>query len=133
MPARRVRILLGKMGEGFKETLLNLARNFREAGYEVIYTELQEPEAIVRSAIQESVDHIGITTLPGTNIQAFAEINQLLREQGADRISVTAGGYLDDEDVPKVRAMGVMAFFPKGTTFDELIEWSHENIKVKNV
>lgn len=133
MPARRVRILLGKMGEGFKETLLNLARNFREAGYEVIYTELQEPEAIVRSAIQESVDHIGITTLPGTNIQAFAEINQLLREQGADRISVTAGGYLDDEDVPKVRAMGVMEFFPKGTTFDELIEWSRENIKVNNV
>jgi methylmalonyl-CoA mutase C-terminal domain/subunit len=133
MPARRVRILLGKMGEGFKETLLNLARNFREAGYEVIYTELEEPEAIVRSAIQESVDHIGITTLPGTNIQAFAEINQLLREQGADRISVTAGGYLDDEDVPKVRAMGVMEFFPKGTTFDELIEWSRENIKVKNV
>lgn len=133
MPARRVRILLGKMGEGFKETLLNLARNFREAGYEVIYTELQEPEAIVRSAIQESVDHIGITTLPGTNIQAFAEINQLLREQGADRISVTAGGYLDDEDVPKVRAMGVMEFFPKGTTFDELIEWLRENIKVKNV
>jgi methylmalonyl-CoA mutase C-terminal domain/subunit len=133
MPARRVRILLGKMGEGFKETLLNLARNFREAGYEVIYTELEEPEAIVRSAIQESVDHIGITTLPGTNIQAFAEINQFLREQGADRISVTAGGYLDDEDVPKVRAMGVMEFFPKGTTFDELIEWSRENIKVKNV
>jgi methylmalonyl-CoA mutase C-terminal domain/subunit len=133
MPARRVRILLGKMGEGFKETLLNLARNFREAGYEVIYTELEEPEAIVRSAIQESVDHIGITTLPGTNIQAFAEINQFLREQGADRISVTAGGYLDDEDVPKVRAMGVMEFFPKGTTFDELIEWSRGNIKVKNV
>lgn len=57
MPLRRVRILLGKIGEGHKETQLNLAKRFGEAGFEVIYTDLQEPEAIVRSAIQESVDH----------------------------------------------------------------------------
>jgi methylmalonyl-CoA mutase C-terminal domain/subunit len=57
MSERKIRILLGKLGQGHKEAQLALARSFSEAGFEVIYTELQEPEAIIRSALQESVDH----------------------------------------------------------------------------
>ena len=130
MAARKGRILLGKLGEGHKEAQLNLARNLSEAGFEVIFTELQEPEAIVKSALQEAVDHIGITTLPGCDIHAFKEIIRLLKNEKAGYISVTAGGFLDDDDISRVKEMGVMAFFPKGTTFEGLIEWAQENIKV---
>jgi len=131
MEERKIRILLGKFGEGHKETVLALARNFSEVGFEVIFTELQEPDAIVRSAIQESVDHIGITTLPGTDIQAFAEIKRLLKKENSDYITVTAGGFLDEKEIPLIKEMGVMEFFPKGTSFEELIEWSKENIRHK--
>ena len=96
-----------------------------------IYTELKAPEAIVRSALHESADHIGITTLRGADIQAFEEILRLLKAENAGSISVTAGGFLDDEDIERIKKMGVMAFFPKGTTFDEIVEWSRENIKIK--
>ena len=129
MYVRKGRILLGKLGEGHKEAMLNLAKNLSEAGFEVIYTELQHPESIVNSALQESVDHIGITTLPGADIQAFQEIIRLLKLQKADHISVTAGGFLDDDDIPRIREMGVMEFFPKGTTFEEIVDWSQKNIK----
>jgi methylmalonyl-CoA mutase C-terminal domain/subunit len=129
MGERKIRILLGKLGEGRKEALLALARNFSEAGFEVIYTELQEPDSIVSSALQESVDHIGITTLPGADIQAFAEITRLLKKQKSDYITVTAGGFLDKNEIPLLKDMGVMEFFPKGTPFEELIEWSKENIR----
>jgi len=131
MTARKGRVLLGKLGEGHKEAQLNLAKNLGEAGFEVIYTELQDPESIVNSALQESVDHIGITTLPGADIMAFEKIIGLLKKQEADHISVTAGGLLDDEDIPRIRQMGVMAFFPKGTSFETIVEWSLENIKAK--
>ena len=131
MQERKIRILLGKFGEGHKEAVLALARNFSEVGFEVIFTELQEPQAIVRSAIQESVDHIGITTLPGTNIQAFAEMKKLLTEEHSEHITVTAGGFLDEKDIALIEEMGVMKFFPKGTSFEELIEWSKKNIKHK--
>ena len=131
MKERKIRILLGKFGEGHKETVLALARNFSEVGFEVIFTELQEPDAIVRSAIQESVDHIGITTLPGTDIQAFAEIKRLLKKENSDYITVTAGGFLDEKEIPLIKEMGIMEFFPKGTSFEELIEWSKENIRHK--
>lgn len=131
MPERKIRILLGKLGEGHKETQLALARSFSEAGFEVIYTELQEPEAIIRSALQESVDHIGITVLPGADIKAFAKIQNLLKEECNAYITVTAGGILDEADIASLRGMGVMKFFPKGTSFDELIEWSKKSITPK--
>lgn len=130
MTGRTGRILLGKLGEGHKEAQLNLAKNLGKAGFEVIYTELQEPEALVRSALHESADHIGITTLEGADIQAFEEILRLLKAENADYISVTAGGFLEDKDIERIKKMGVTAFFPKGTTFEEIVDWSLKNIKV---
>jgi len=129
MSNRRVRILMGKFGEGYESAMLHLARVFSEAGFEVIYTELQDPRAIVTSAIQESVDHIGITTLPGADIELFSGILALLKEMGAERVQVTAGGILPEEDIPRVKAMGVVEFFPRGTTYAELIDWSRKNIR----
>jgi methylmalonyl-CoA mutase C-terminal domain/subunit len=127
-----VRILLGKLGEGHKQALLNLAKSLSEAGFEVIYSELQEPAAIVKSALQESVDHIGITVLPGGEVQALEKILLLLKEEEAGHIRVTAGGTLDDEDLARVMEMGVMAVFPKGTIFAELVEWSRHNIMIEH-
>ena len=131
MAERKIRALLGKLGEGHNEALLNLAKRLGDAGFEVIYTELQEPDALVRSAIQESVDHIGITTLPGADIRVFQKIKDVLKKEKADHITITAGGFLDEEDIPKIEKAGVMKFFPKGVSIDELIEWSKENIKPK--
>ena len=129
MAERKIRILLGRLGEGYKEALLNLAKSLGDAGFEVIYTELQEPEAIVKSALQESVDHIGITTLPGVDIGAFEEIRRILKEEASDHITITAGGFLEEEDIPKIKAMGVMEFFPKGTSLRKLTAWARANIR----
>ncbi|MCU0587338.1 MAG: cobalamin-dependent protein [Syntrophobacteraceae bacterium] len=129
MAERRVRILMAKFGEGYEMAIMKLARAFSEAGFEVIYTELRDPQAIVNSAIQESVDHIGVTTLPGAHIESFSTLIGLLQKEGAGHIRITAGGFLDDASIPRVKAMGVVEFFPKGTTYEELIDWAGRNIK----
>lgn len=129
MGDRMVRILMAKLGDGFDDAMLRLAMVFREAGYEVIYTDAQNPRTIVLSAIQESVDHIGITTLKGADIENFAKIVELLAKENAADIGVTAGGFLADEDIPRIKEMGVMKLFPLGTPFSELVEWAKENIK----
>jgi methylmalonyl-CoA mutase C-terminal domain/subunit len=129
MGKRMIRILLAKLGEGHKGSQLNLAKRFGNAGFEVIFTDLQDPEAIAYSALQESVDHIGITTLPGADIERFQKIRRALKNLGMEDITITAGGFLDEVDVPKIRAMGVKKFFSAGTPVEELIEWSKENIR----
>ncbi len=128
MEERKVRILMAKCGEGYDAAVMSLSRAFSEAGFEVIYTDLQEPLAIVASAIQESVDHIGVTTLPQADISFFAKIFELLAKEEAEQIKITAGGFLSDEDIAKIKAMGVIEFFPRGTTYQELIDWARKNI-----
>jgi methylmalonyl-CoA mutase, C-terminal domain len=129
MNRRKVRILMARIGEGFNNAMHNLASAFSKAGFEVIYTDSQDPRAIVSSAIQESVDHIGITTLPGADLNEFAKIFELLKQEGESEINVTAGGFLEEESIPIIKEMGVLEFFPKGTTYEQLIEWSRRNIK----
>ena len=129
MSKRKARILMAKCGDGYEEAMLKLARSFSEAGYEVIYTDLQDPRAIVATAIQESVDHIGITALPGAQIDFFSEMFNLLAKEDMTHIRVTAGGYLAENDVAKIKKMGVVEFFPKGTSHAQLIEWSKKNVE----
>jgi methylmalonyl-CoA mutase C-terminal domain/subunit len=72
MPIEKLRILLAQFGGGYKNAMLGLAYASCMVGFEVVYSELSNPEAIVDCAIQESVDHIGITTLPGATVEDFA-------------------------------------------------------------
>ena len=81
------------------------------------------------SALQESVDHIGITILEGADIYAFDEIRKLLKKENCEHITITAGGVLEENEIPLLKEMGVMKFFPQGTSFDDLIEWSGKNIR----
>ena len=51
-------------------------------------------------------------------------MQRILKKQSSDHSTVTAGGTLDESDIDSLRDMGVMKLFPKGTTFEDLIEWS---------
>lgn len=124
-----VRILMAKLGEGYEAAVTRLALAFREAGYEVIFTDDQRPEAIVSSAIQEAVDHIGITVLPGAAIGDIIRVIDLLEKEEMDYVRVTAGGFLEESDIAKIKDAGVIEFFAKGTTITELIAWAKEHIR----
>lgn len=129
MRERMIRILMAKMGEGGGEAILKLSKAFRDAGFEVIFTDTQRPEAIVASAIQEAVDHIGISTFPGAELGNLGKIRRQLDEEGLREIQVTAGGFINKEDMPGIREMGVVEFFALGTGIQELIAWARKNIK----
>lgn len=120
---RKLRILLAKFGDGHEEAMLKLARSCSEAGFEVIYTQVQEPEAIVASAIQESVDHIGITTLPGATLKSFQRLFDLLKKEGVTDVRVTAGGIFPEEDIEKIRAMGLLDFYPRNVIYNKIAQW----------
>lgn len=123
-----VRILMAKLGEGHEPAIYKLGGAFSEAGFEVIYTTIQDPQAIVTAAVQESADHIGITTLPGARVEDFAKIFELLARENLSQIKVTAGGFFEEEDIRRIKELGVVEFFPKGATYAELIEWSKHHI-----
>jgi methylmalonyl-CoA mutase C-terminal domain/subunit len=130
-PARKVRILIAKPGlDGHDRGAKVIARGFRDAGFEVIYTGLhQTPEQIVAAAIQEDVDGIGLSSLAGAHDYLFPRVIELLKERGADDIVVFGGGIIPDEDMPALTQCGVKAIFTPGTPIEEAVKWVRENIK----
>ena len=126
MTRRKLRVLVARFGDGYANAMLKLANACSEAGFEVVYTDLQDPQAIVASAIQEAVDHIGITILPGANLEDFAKLFKLLDENGVSHIRITAGGFLPDEDMARIKAMGALDFYPKGSIYKRIDQWTRD-------
>ena len=124
MTERKIRVLIAKPGlDGHDRGAKVVARALRDAGMEVIYTGLrQTPEQIVAAAIQEDVDAIGLSILSGAHNVLFPEILKKLKEEGAGVIPVFAGGIIPDQDIQKLREMGVRDIFPPGTSTAKAVE-----------
>jgi methylmalonyl-CoA mutase C-terminal domain/subunit len=130
---RKLRILVGKPGlDGHDRGAKIIARAFRDAGFEVIYTGLhQTPEMIVNTAIQEDVDAIGLSILSGAHNYVFPEVLKLLKENGMGDVLVFGGGIVPDEDIQALKKMGVAQIFTPGTPLEETVEWVRKNVKPK--
>ncbi len=118
---RKIRTLIAKPGlDGHDRGARIIARALRDAGFEVVYTGLhQSPEEIVRAAIQEDVDMIGLSSLTGAHMYLFSRVVDLLREGGADDIVVCGGGIFPEEDIPKLKETGVREIFTPGTPLSD--------------
>ncbi len=129
--ARKIRILVAKPGlDGHDRGARIIARAFRDAGFEVVYTGLhQTPEQIVSAAIQEDVDLIGLSTLAGAHMYLFQKAIDLLKAQGADDIMVIGGGIIPEKDVGKLKAMGIREIFLPGTSLETIVEWVRQNVR----
>ena len=131
MAERKIRIMVAKPGlDGHDRGARILARCFRDAGFEVIYTGChQSPEQIAAAAIQEDVDLVGLSCLSGAHRTLFPRVVELLKEQGAGDIAVIGGGIIPDQDFPLLYDAGIMAIFTPGATLDSIVDWVRTNIK----
>lgn len=109
MEQKAIRVLIAKVGlDGHDRGVKIVARGLRDAGMEVIYTGLHKtPEEVVRAAVDEDVDVLGISLLSGAHMTVFPRVIALLREAGADDILLVGGGVMPDEDAAALRAQGV--------------------------
>lgn len=125
--------MIGKPGlDGHDRGAKVIARALRDAGMEVIYTGLhQTPESIVRSALQEDVDAIGLSILSGAHMAIFPKILDLLKAEKASDIVVFGGGIIPDEDIAALEQLGVKHLFTPGASTEEIVRWIRENVPGK--
>jgi len=128
---RKIRVLIAKPGlDGHDRGAKVIARALRDAGMEVIYTGLrQTPEQIVNAALQEDVDVIGVSILSGAHMHLFPKIMELVKANQMDDVMVFGGGIIPDQDVPKLKEIGVAAIFQPGATTDTVIEFLKANVR----
>jgi methylmalonyl-CoA mutase C-terminal domain/subunit len=131
---KKVRILIAKPGlDGHDRGAKVVARALRDAGFEVIYTGChQTPEQIVRAAIEEDIQGLGMSILSGAHRFLFPRVVELLKEQQAGDIIVLGGGVIPDEDIPFLKEKGVQAIFTPGTPTDDIVSWVQRNVVLQS-
>jgi methylmalonyl-CoA mutase C-terminal domain/subunit len=128
---RKIRILVAKPGlDGHDRGVLVLARAFRDAGMEVIYSGLlPSPEQVAQTAIDEDVDVVALSLLNGAHMTAFPKVKHLLEKRGGKQILVVGGGIIPEEDKPRLLRMGITGLFGPGSSLDEIIEHIRGRVK----
>jgi len=125
---RKIRVIVAKPGlDGHDRGAKVVARALRDAGFEVIYTGIRRtPEEIAETALQEDADVVGLSILSGAHLELTPMVIEELRKRGLEPnrdVLVLLGGIVPEEDVPKLKEMGVAKVFGPGTPLSEIIEF----------
>jgi methylmalonyl-CoA mutase C-terminal domain/subunit len=130
----KIRVLVAKPGlDGHDRGAKVIARAFRDAGFEVIYTGLrQTPEQVVNAALQEDVDVVGLSVLSGAHMTLCPRIMELMKQQGLDDVMVLIGGIIPDQDVSALKAQGVAEVFQPGASTEDIVSYVRQNVRHKN-
>ncbi len=126
--SKPIRVLVAKPGlDGHDRGAKVVARALRDAGFEVIYTGIRRtPAEIAETALQEDVDVVGLSILSGAHLELTPLVIEELRKRGLEPnrdVLVLLGGIIPEEDVPKLREMGVAKVFGPGTPLEEIVEF----------
>jgi methylmalonyl-CoA mutase C-terminal domain/subunit len=119
----RKRILLTKPTlDAHDRGVRYLARRFRDAGFEVVFTNFLVASEVATVAAQEGVDAIGVSSSCGGHMAVFEELLASLKERGMDDVVVLGGGIIPPADAAALRAMGVAEVFGPGDTAEAAID-----------
>ena len=129
--SRKIRVLVAMPGlYGHDRGAKVIVRALRDAGMEVIYTGLrQTPEMIAAAALQEDVDAVGVSILSGAHNTLCPRIVTLLREKGMEDCMVLVGGIVPNDDIARLKEMGVSEVFLPGTSTEDIVKFLRANVQ----
>ncbi len=131
MSQRNIRVLIAKPGlDGHDRGAKVIARAFRDAGMEVIYTGLrQTPEMIAETALQEDVSIVGLSILSGAHMTLVPRVMDALKAAGLDDVVVLVGGIIPESDAQALKALGVDAVFGPGASMEEVVAFARSAVE----
>jgi methylmalonyl-CoA mutase C-terminal domain/subunit len=128
---RKIKVLVAKPGlDGHDKGALVLCSRLRDAGMEVVYTGLRRTvDQIVNAAIQEDVDVLGLSVLSGAHLFLAEKLMKKMKEEGISDKVVLVGGVIPDDDIPKLKNLGVKEVFTQSSTFPQIVEFVKNTVK----
>ena len=129
MSNKIIRVLIAKPGlDGHDRGVKVVASLLRDAGMEVIYTGLhQTVDQIIKVAVQEDVDVIGLSILSGAHFPITEKLMKNLKKKEMDDILIIVGGNIPRRDIAGLQALGVKGVFPTGSKFEDIIDFIKTN------
>ncbi len=127
---RGIKVLISVIGlDGHSTGAEVVCRILMDAGMEVVYLGIyQTPEMIVRAAIQEDVDVIGISS-HASNYGQIDELLDLLKRNNLNDICVICGGTIPRHQVQVLKRKGISEVFPPQSTSESIVSFIVSNVK----
>ena len=135
MPHRRpIRVLIAKPGlDGHDNGAKIVARLLKDAGMEVIYTGIRQTvDAVLRTAVQEDVDVIGLSILSGSHLSICKELVEKMKKENIDDKMVAVGGIIPRKDVKRLKEMGVAEVFGPSSTTKEIVRFIQDEVQKRD-
>jgi (2R)-ethylmalonyl-CoA mutase len=110
---RRMKFLVGKPGlDGHSNGAEQIAVRARDAGMDVVYGGIRfTPAEIVKTAIEEGVDVIGLSILSGSHVPLVRDVVSRMKEAGIDGVPVVVGGIIPPDDARELKSAGIAAIY----------------------
>ena len=124
MASKGKRFIIGKLGlDAHDNGLRIISKWLMDSGYEVIYAGLyNSTERMVKTAIEEDADAIGISFLEGEHLFYTDKLIKELRQNDLGHIKLIVGGVIPPDDVLQLKSMGAEAVFTPGTPKQKILD-----------
>ncbi len=131
MKKKKIKVLISKVGlDGHDRGAKVVASLLKEAGMEVVYLGMyQRPEDIIKAAIDEDVDVIGLSYLSGVHLIFTPKVLEEMRKNDLDDVLLIAGGTFPVEDIPTLEKMGIDKVFRAGSLTDTIVQYVKEHVR----
>ncbi len=127
--SENIKVVMAKLGLDIHwRGAVALTRMLRDQGMEVVYLGNQFPESIVRSAVQEGADVVGLSTLGGNHLTLGPKVVEMLKEQGLDDVLILMGGVIPPEDIPKLKEAGIAEVFGPESKIETITDFIRNNV-----
>ena len=134
MKAIPIKVLIAKPGlDGHDRGVKVVALALRDAGMEVIYIGMHRTvDEIVKAALQEDVDVIGLSILAGSHLPISQRLMERLKKEKMTDVLVVIGGNVPNRDLEKMKALGVDGIFPTDSSFEEIVAFIESHARKKS-
>ena len=128
---KKIKVLVTKVGlDGHDRGAKVVSSLLKEAGMEVIYLGMfQRPEGIVKAAIDEDVDVIGLSYLSGEHLIFTPKIVEEMKKNRFDDVLLIAGGTFPAEDIPTMEEMGIDKVFRAGSLTASIVDYIKDHVE----
>ena len=123
MTKKNIKVLLSKLGlDVHSRGVFIVAKILRDAGMEVIYIGNSMPDQIIKAAVQEDADIIGVSSLGGAHLTLGADLMREAEKEGIkESKGYVIGGAISPDDINKLKEIGFDSVFTSGATREEII------------
>jgi methylmalonyl-CoA mutase C-terminal domain/subunit len=127
---KRIKVVTAKIGlDDHFRGIISVSQALSDAGMEVVYLGIgQRIDNVVNAVVQEDADVIGLSFLCGGHVEIMRRLMEKMKEQHLDDVLVVLGGVIPEEDMPKLKELGVAEIFLPGTPLKDIVGYVAENV-----